>query len=276
MAQVNANLLEIKDGIDEIKQYFEADKQSKLETALQELYEIIEHICFTTNDPERVRTTLIQIDGIRTVAKTDINFYRKQIENIIHKASYSDKETVIKDNIEALRKYMVQYRYAVNVYNLAQSLKIYLNNITDIEELSLYRNGISDIVNQYKAVFDKTTKWAKDYIDKTKTLNKASKTQKALAWGNGIVVGGVLGGKRGNYILAEQTESLVNNLYNNKRNKKKEAYILSNKKYQNQMNDMEWVDSSISAMDRYIDMTGKKVEIATIDGEFYLKYIEEK
>lgn len=270
MAQVNANLLEIKDGINEIKQYFEADRQSKLETVLQELYEIIDHISFITNDPKRVHTTLIQIDDIRKVAKTDINFYKKQIENIINITSYSDKETVIKNNIETLRKYMVQYRYAVNVYNLAHSVKIYFNNITDIEELSLYRNEISDIVNQYIIVFDKTNKWAEDYLDKAKILNNESKTQKALAWGSGIVVG-----KRGNYILANQSVTLVNNLFNNRRKKKKEAYILSDKKYQNQMNDMDYVNSSISAMDRYIDMVCKKAEVVTIDGEFYLKYIEE-
>lgn len=42
------------------------------------------------------------------------------------------------------------------------------------------------------------------------------------------------------------------------------------------MNDMELMDSSISAMDRYIDMIGKKAEIVSFEGECYIKYIEEE
>jgi hypothetical protein len=275
MAQVNANLLDFKDGIDDIKQYIDAVKQSELETALQELYVIIEHIRFIRIDSERVRATLTQIDDNRIVAKRGINLYKKQIEKIMREASNSDKETVIKNNIEELRKNMVQYSFAVYVYNLAQILKIYLNNIIDVEELNLYRNEISDLVDQYKGIFDKATIWAKHYIDETNSLNKVSKKQKYLTLGSEFI-GDVFGSKSGNYKLGGQTASLVNDLFNNNRKKKKEAYIHSNKVFQIQMNDMELIDSTISAMDRYIDMTGKKAEIVSIEGEYFIKYIEEE
>ncbi|MFC4799466.1 hypothetical protein ACFPA1_08855 [Neobacillus sp. GCM10023253] len=278
MAQVNANLLDIKGGIDDIKQYIDAVNQSELETALQELYEIIVHIRFIMDDSERVRTTLIQINGIRTVAKNNINLYKNQIERIIERKSESfksDKEKVITDNIEKLRKNMVQYCYAVYLYNLAQILKIYLTNIIDIEELSLYRNEISDIVNQYKSVYNNVTIWAKNYIDETNLLNKVSKKQISLKYVFGFA-GDVLGRKMGNYELGGQTEALANKWFDNKRKKKKEAYILSNNEFQNQMNGMELIDSSISVMDRYIDMTRKKAEIVSIEGEYYIKYFEKE
>ncbi|WP_427108757.1 hypothetical protein [Lysinibacillus xylanilyticus] len=274
MAQINANLLGIKDGVDDLKQYIDAVKQSELETALQDLYEIFEHKRFIMNDLERVRITLIQIDDIRTVARRSINLYKKQIEKIMREASNSDKERVINNNIKELQKNMVQYHYAVKVCNFAQILKINLNNITDTEELSLYRNEISDIVNQYKSVFDKATIWAKHYIDETNLLNKTSKTQKLLTWG--IRGGDFIGGKSGNYTLTGQIEPLVNNWFDVNRKKKKKAYILGNDEYQVQMNDMELMDSSISAMDRYIDMIGKKAEIVSFEGECYIKYIEEE
>lgn len=278
MAQVNVNLLDIKGGIDDIKQYIDTVNQSELETALQELYEIIEHIRFIMNDSERVRTTLIQINGIRTVAKKNINLYKKQIEKIIERESESfksDKETVITNNIKELRKNKVQYHYAVYLCNLAQVLIINLNNIIDVEELSLYRNEISDIVNQYKDVFDKTTKWVKHYIDETNSLNKVSKKQISLKYVFGFA-GDVLGRKIGNYQLGGQTKELVNDLFDNNRKKKKEAYKLSNNEFQSQMNGLELIDSSISVMDRYIDMTGKKAEIVSIEGECYIKYIKEE
>jgi hypothetical protein len=275
MAQVNANLLDIKDGIVDIKQYISAIKQSEIATAIQELYEIIEHIRFIMDDSERVRTTIIQIDNKRTVARNGINLYKIQIEKIMRDASNSDKETVIKSNLEELRKIIIQYHYAVYLYNLAQILKIYLNNIVDVEELNLYRNEISNIVNQYKSVYNKATKWAKHYIDETNSLNKVSMKQKVLTFGSGVFVD-VLGRKIGNYELEGQTKALVNDWFDNNRKKKKEAYIYSNKDFQSQMNDMELIDSSISAMDRYIDMTSKKAEIVSIEGECYIKYIEEE
>jgi hypothetical protein len=275
MAQVNANLLNIKDGIDDIKQYIDAVKQSELQTALQDLNEIIEHMHFIINDSDRVRETLIQIDYNRTVAKRDINFYRKQIEKLMEgdsneEDSNSDKEMVVKRNIVELRKNMIQYMYAVYVNNLAQILKIYLNNIIDIEELNLYRNEISNLVNQYKFLFDKANVWTKEYINETNSLNKVSKKQLILSWGSEIILGVK------SEFAGQTVSSLVNDLFDDNRKKKKEAYIHSNKEFEIQMSEMELIDSSISAMDKYIDIAGKKAEIVSFEGECYIKYIEEE
>lgn len=273
MAQVNASLSDIKDGIVDIKQYFDDIKQSELETALQELNEILEHLPFIKNDPERVRITIIQIDNIRKISKEGINLYKNQIERIKREASISNKEAEIKSNTEKLQKNLVQYRYAIDVYNLAQILKVYLNKITDTEELHIYRKELSNIVNQYKYTFSKTTEWAKKYIDQTNILNKASKTQILISLGSGIV-SGVIGGKYKNYQIDKQTASLVNDLFNESRKKKKEEYVLKHKEYHTKMSDMTLVDSSILAMDRYIEMANKRAEIISVDGEYYIKYID--
>jgi hypothetical protein len=281
MAQVNANLLDIKDGIDDIKQYIDAVKQSELQTALQDLNEIIEHIRFIINDSERVHDTLIQIDNNRTVAKRGINFHKKQIEKLMKEYSNSDKklmkeysnsdkETVVKRNLEELRKNMIQYKYAVYVNNLAQILKIYLYNIIDLEELNLYRNEISNLVNQYKYLFDKATVWAKGYINEANLLNKVSKKQLLFSWGSEIILGVK------SELAGQTVSSLVNDFFDGNRKKKKEAYIYSNEEFQIQMSNMELIDSSISSMDKYIEMAGKKAEIVSFESDCYIKYIEEE
>lgn len=216
MAQVNAKLSDIKDGIDEIKQYIDAVKQSELEAALQELYEIIEHIQFIKKDTERTRATITQIEDIRKVARSSIKLHRNQIEKTIRSASKTDKEDVISKNTHEIKKYMVQYRYAVYVYNLAQIMKIYLNDITAVEELSMFRNEISDTVNQYKKLSGRTAVWVKKYLDEANSLNKASTGQKLLLFGSGILVGKL----SGNYIVAEQTASRVNDFLKGSRKKK--------------------------------------------------------
>lgn len=273
MAEINVKLSEIKDGIDGIKEYIDAIKQSELETALQDLFEILDHVRYIKNDRERVRTTLIQIDGIRKVSKEGINLYKKQIEKIMRNATVSDKETIIKNNTEELKKNVVQYRYAVYIYNLAQILKIYLNNITDTEELSLYRDEISALVKQYKNMFKEVTTRIENYYNETKTLNNASKTQKVLSLGGGIAVS-ILGSKYGSNKMAVQTASLVNDIFDDSKKKKKEGYVLSQREYQIQMNDSKLIDSPMATMDKYIDEIGKKAAIVSVDGECYIKFID--
>jgi hypothetical protein len=272
MAKVNANLSVIKDGIVEIKQYIDAVKQSELEAALQELYEIVEHIRFIKKDPERTRATITQIEDIRKVARSSIKLHKNQIEKIIQCASKKDKEDAISKKTDDIKKYMVRYRYAVYVYNLAQILKIYLNDITDVEELIIFRNEVSDTVNQYKELFGRNAVWVKKYIHEANSLNKPSMGQKLLMLGSGIFFGKL----SGSYIVAGKTASQVNDLFKDSRKKKKEAHIVRNDEYQIQMNDMELIESSIGAIDKYIDLTGRKAEIVSVEGECYIKYIETK
>lgn len=187
MAQVNAKLSVIKNGIDDIKQYIDAVKQSELEAALQELNEIISHLQFIKKDTERTRGTIVQIEDVRKVARRNINLYSNQIQKVIKRASKTDSENVITKNTDDLRQYMIQYRYAVYVYNLAQILKIYLNDITDVEELSMFRNEISLTVNSYKDQYDKMVKWVNRYLEETNSLNKMNIKQMLITAGSGGV-----------------------------------------------------------------------------------------
>ena len=272
IAQVNAKLSDINNGIDEIKQYMDAVKQSELEAALQELYEINKHIQYIKRDKGRTLAAITQIEDIRKVARSGIKLQRNLIDKTMQRSSKTDKEDVISTNTEEIKYYLVQYRHAVYIFNLAQILKIYLNNITDVAELSIFRNEISDTINQYKKTFDRTSVWVKDYLDQANSLNKASKGQIFFAFGSGIV-SSLLGR---NLIVGTQTALKVNDLFDDSRKKKKDAHIAQNDKYQIQMNDMGLIDSSIAAMDKYIDLAGRKAEIVSLEGECYIKYIETK
>jgi len=271
MAQVNAKLSMIKNEIDDIKQYIDAVNQSELEAALQELNEIIRHLKYIKKDPERTRVTIVRIEEVRKVARTNINLYSNQIQRVIKRASKTDSENMITKNTDDLRQYMIQYRYAVYVYNVAQILKIYLNDITDVEELNVFRNEILMTVNSYKEQYDKMVIWVNRYLEETNSLNKINIKQILLTVGSGAFVGIISRSPS----LAGQTASKVNNLLEDSRKIKKEAYIARNNKYQTQMNDMELINSSISAIDNYIEFTGRKAEIVSVEGEYFIKYIKD-
>ncbi len=273
MAQVNAKLSLVENGIDDIKQYLVAVNQSELEAALQELNDIIRHNQFIKKDPERTRTTIVQIKGVLKVARSNINLFRKQIENINKSVSEKDSENTVTKNIEELSQHLIQYRYAVYVYNLAQLLEIYLNDITDVEELSIFRSEISKTVNSHKELCDKTVERVNKYLEETNTnsLNKKIISDMLIAAGSGIIVGVF----SRDVLKGVETFSKFNNLLEDSRKKKKEAYIANNYKYQSQINDMELIDSSIVTMDRYIDLAGRKAEIVSVEGEYYIKYLRD-
>lgn len=274
MAQINSNLTEIKEGIDGIKQYFDAVRRSKLKTAFEGLNEIIEHIRFIKNYSERTRSNITKLYGIQKVVKENINFNKDQIESITHKVSNADDEKKVADNIEEVQKCLVQYRYAVYILNFSKVVEIYLNDITNVEELVMFQNEIGGTTNQYKTSFEKATDWSKHYLDDNTSLNKASKAQIILSLGSGIAAG-ILGYKSsGNVKLASQTASLVNDLFDDSRKKKKKVYVKNNDSYIHQMNDRGFVDSSVTAMDKYIKMANQKAEFVSIDGECYIKYID--
>ncbi len=272
MAQVNAKLSVIKNEIDDIKQYLDAIKQSELEAALQELNEIIRHLQFIKKDPERTYGTIVQIEDIRKVTRRNIVLYSNQIQVVIKRASKTDSENLITKNTDDLRQYMIQYRYAVYVYNLAQILKIYLNDITNVEELSMFRNEISMTVNSYKEQYDKMVIWVNWYLEETNSLNKMNIKQMFLTAGSAVFVGLL----SRSFIAGEQTASQVNSLFEDSRKKKKEAYIARNDEYQTQMNDMDLINSSISSMDKYIELTGRKVELVSAEGEYFIKYLNDE
>ena len=145
MSQVNANLSEIQFEITGIQKYLEIKEESELETAFQELEEILEHLQFVVKNHERLNSTIRQLDTIRNISKKSINLHKRKIEAAMNGTLSADKETIIVDNLDKIKKYLIQYRFAVYIYNLASILKIYLSNITDVNELKLYRNELENI-----------------------------------------------------------------------------------------------------------------------------------
>ena len=79
-----------------------------------------------------------------------------------------------------------------------------------------------------------------------------------------------------NILSGGQTALKINELFDDNRKKKKEFHIARNNEYQTQLNNMELIDSSISTMEKYIELTGRKAEIVSIEGEYFVKYIDDK
>lgn len=272
MSQVNSNLLEINSGIQGIQKYLEEKEESELKTAIQELDYILNHLQFIKKSPERIQNTIAQIDGIRKTSRDAINLNKKLIDNVMKQENVSDKEAVINENLNKIRKNLIQYRFAVYIYNRAHILKVYLNNITDTEELQLYYDELATIAQEYKDSFHNAIKCTDNYLNETNALNKAGKMQIVFSLGSGIAAT-LLGGRNGNYKLGNQAASIVNDLFDDNRKKKKNEFVLTQEEYNEHMSDMMMVESSVKAMEKYIDISHKPVEIISCEGDYYIKYL---
>ena len=85
-----------------------------------------------------------------------------------------------------------------------------------------------------------------------------------------------MGGKYSSYKLGEQAASLVNDLFDEKRSKKKNQMVISHDEYKSHMSDMQMVEASITALDNYINATRNTAEVVMYEGEYYIKYLENK
>lgn len=274
ISQVNSNLKELHSGINEIKTYLEAIEESQLETAVQELNGIFGHLQFIRTNTNRINHEIVQLDNIRNISKNSINLHKRQIDNIMKSATFSDKEAVIVENITNIRKSLIQYQLAVNVYNVAHILKIYLSGITDVDELCIYRDELEDLAVAYRSIYQEAIMWTENYLDNTNVLNKASVMQKIMSLGTGVAFT-FIGGKN-NIYNSYKAGLLVNDYFNKKRGQKKIKILDSHNNYKCHMSDIRMVESSIAVMDEYINATRSPVEIVMCENEYYIKYLSSK
>ena len=274
MSQVNAKLVDISVGIKNIQEYLDAKEQSELETAFQELNEIIAHLKYSIKDADRTRNVVNQLDEIKRISSNSINLHKRSVEKLKKEATFSDNAKVIENNLKDIRNHLIRYHFAAYIYNLADMLKIYMNNVTDIQELKLYRDELAHMVNEYQMIFEETMQWIETYLDETKTLNDASWTQVVTSFGVGIFTG-ILGGQVKNYKGGAQSALMVNKAFEKNRKKKKDSIVESQKNYKEHVKNVSMLEASVEAIDSYIIATQSKTEIVLCESEYYIKYIRE-
>lgn len=274
MSQVNAKLVDVSMGIKDIQEYLDTKEQSELETAFQELNEIIAHLKYSIKDADRTRNVVNQLDEIKRISSNSINLHKRSVERIKKEATSSDNAKVIESNLKDIRNHLIRYHFAAYIYNLADMLKIYMNNVTDIQELKLYRDELAHMVNEYQMIFEETMQWIETYLDETKTLNDASWAQVVTSFGVGIFTG-ILGGQVKNYKAGAQSALMVNRAFEKNRKKKKDSIVASQKNYKEHVKNVSMLEASVEAIDSYIIATQSKTEIVLCEGDYYIKYIGE-
>ena len=267
MSQVNGKLSELKGGVGRIEHFLDANQRSELKAAFQELEDIIARIDFIKADEKNVFSTIDQIHSIQRTAQKSINLRRELITNEIASASKTDKDNEISRKLDSIGKYLVEYRYAAQLYCVATLLEVQLRDISDIDELSKYQTQMNSRVEQYINDYNKCKHDLEEYLNKNHVLNDRSLLQN-LTTGSTLFASLALGFASGIFKGIELT-SKVDALFNDYQKKKKTERVGSVKNYMDDLSDMSSLLSPVKAVTNYISSVGEEINILKVGDEYY-------
>lgn len=268
MAEINRNLSDIKIDTKEIKEFLENDKESEIKAKIDSLNEILRHLPFMNDNPDRISQTHQELSSIQTTALKYIHFSQRTISAVKQKAGDDDKGDTIKNRLKEAIDALVQYRLLVAVYCQSKLIEIYLNRIQDIEELTLYRDELKNIVNDYNDIYFSTLDWMQSYLNENHSLNDAGALQIMTTFT--ITVAPILFGGWRSIRPGFKTASAFNNWMNDKRQKNKNEHV---NYVQELMNSFSYDEGSIKGpvrnITRYIEATRRKIEIIKVGDSIY-------
>jgi len=264
IAQVNENLSDIKDGLERIQQFLDADKQSKLKADLLTLEKVNKRISFIKSDEVQKNATITQLKLIQTQTQGFINFYQEQAESVRQAADKKDKDKKIGKNIDTVGNYMTQYRCATLAYCMANLMELYLLDTPDAEYFKIVHEDLKEIVNQYKDNYALCRDEMKLYLDSSDALNKRNLKQITADAVVGVALTAVARTPVG--IKAVQ---YVDESFNEKRKEKKKEKIKSLKSYMDHCGDTELLDLSVNGISKYIEATNDTIELLRIGNDYY-------
>lgn len=270
MAQVNEKLSDIKDGLDRIEQFLDADKQSKLKADLQTLEKVNSRISFIKDSEAQKNATIIQLKSIQTQTQGFINFYQEQAESVRQAADKKDKDKMIGKNINDIGNYMTQYRCATLAYCMANLMELYLMDTPDADYFKIVHEDLIGIVNQYKEDYSLCNDEMKLYLDLNNALNKRSSIQIAADAVVGVTLTAVT-----RTPVGIKAALYVDEIFNEKRKEKKKEKFESLKPYMDHCGDTELLDSSVNGISKYIAATYNTIELLKVGNDYYTNIPEE-
>ncbi|TCL58542.1 hypothetical protein EDD76_106195 [Kineothrix alysoides] len=264
MAQVNKKLSDIKDGLNRIEQFLDADKQSKLKADFQTLEKVNNCIPSIKDDESQKNPTITQLKLIQTQTQGFINFYQKQAESVRQAADKKDKDKKIGEIINDIGNYMTQYRCATLAYCMANLMELYLIDTPDADYFKVVHEHLKGIVNQYKDDFSLCRDEMMLYLDSNNALNKRNPIQIAAD-----VVAGVTLTVVTRTPFGVNAAQYVDEIFNEKRKENKKEKIESLKQYLEHLGDTELLDSSVNSISKYIAATKNTIELLKVGNDYY-------
>ena len=267
MSQVNSKLTSLAMSVGKLEKMLDAQRHGELKAIAQELEDIREKSKHIIVDTNKTNEAINQIHDIQRTAGKSMNTSQELVMSELKSLKKDDKIDTIKAHLESVVKYLVEYQYAAQIYGIATLLEVQMRNITDPDELTMFRTQINKRVDQYKTDQGEAERTIAKYLDQTHVLNDRSALQwitSSLAAGISSFAGGLFGA-----VNAPRFFSLVDGLFTD--HQKAQKAEISQKSFSEfaPLKDTVLLDSPASSIDRYINTVGREIEYVKIGEDYY-------
>ena len=269
MSQINSKLAFLSSSVNKLEKLLDAQRHGKMKTAAQEVSDLMARAEFIICDTDKTNQAIVQIQRIQSRVNDEMNTCQELIASELRDMNINDGEDRIKEHVDAVARNLVEYKYAAQLYGLATLLEVQLRNMTDPEELRVYREQIDRRVNQFNQDYEMSYAALREYLEKTHALNDKGIAQwiasgaadlASTLTGRGIDLSPHLGGK----ILG-----FVDDLFSDHRKQQKEKISEQVNRRIASLEDTLTLESPAAAINLYIDSVGKEIEFVRIGGEYY-------
>lgn len=269
MSQINRGLSDIKTDTEKVKQFLEDDKNSTIQAAIDELNEIVNHLPFIAENPDRVNLKLQRLSAIQATVNKYINMSQKTISSARQEFKNSDKGVTIKKRINSVVNAMTQYRVLVDVYCQSKLIEIYLNKILNTEELTLYRDELNHFINSYTDNLRSTSDWINNYLNENRSLNNIGAGQILAMITAGVAVPVLRGDLLFPTVTGLKAAKKVYDFMDSKRQNVKAENVDYAKELMKTVSDVNGVKEPVRNLTRFIEASKREIEIIKIGEEIY-------
>lgn len=267
MTQINSKLESITSGIDRIEQFLDDSRRSELIAACQELNEQKARVKYISSEND-ASDIITHLNDIRMSARKHIPHYKMQIHVLIEGMNESDKESDVDKKIKTLTMYLQEYRYATQIAAMTKLVELSIKNVTDPEQMSLYRNEIAECIEQYKADYIAGEQACKEYLDKNDSLNGKTMVQ-TLAQNVASSLGAAVDFAMSMFGNKAEIQKTVNSSFDSDREKRKVQSIEAVNSLFESVGSIPELTAPINAIDDFIAALNKPIDVICINDEYY-------
>lgn len=269
MAQINHKLSSIEKKADKILGYMKNDKKSELYANDMVLNDILKNITSIRNNSNLRSAYLQQVYEIKRLSYKNINFFERTIIDSRVEVNKKSKGDEIEKHVNDLQDLYSQYWYSIYLYAKSVSCEVFLAEVDDPEYLRNIKDNITNHHKKYLNDFNKDMLSMSRLIDGSKQLNK-SKIPVHLSDSNmsgNLYVALILG-----------AADIGLQIYNNKAEKsaKKKTEIIGGIEVWEDYRDTSVFQEYEKGFDSLIDRLSSPIDIVGVDGDYYIKFIDEK
>ena len=162
LAGIEAELVEIKEISKKILSFLENEKESKIESNVEVLNRAINDFKFNLKDEKYLINNHKQVMEIRKESNENINFYKKQIKELISKNSFINIDNSMNTKLSELENKFKYYRLSLFTYSFSTLIEILLLGNYQSEYLLSKKDELDSLDKEYELIYNN----AEEYIRK--------------------------------------------------------------------------------------------------------------